>query len=585
MAFNNSSNAQQQGVQYLSSSGVWTGEDGGTAGHILTSNGTGVAPTFQAPASGSVTIAGDSGSISGSSLKIYADQVGNNAGASVSFSNSGTTSTLNLSDGNGNVFLGNGAGISGLAGAINIGIGSSALGSLTSGTYNVGIGNSSLALETSGGDNIAIGKGCLSSSDGGNYNTALGVQAATNMTAGQNNIILGYLSGNGYTSTEHDNICISASGAPGDANTLRLGTQGTGTAQQDKCFIAGITGATPTSANTPQVVLCDNAGNLAPISSSTSGFVLTSNGSSTPSFQANPASSAVTTIDGDSGSCTPSSGVVTISGGTTGLTTTASSHTMDLTGTLALANGGTNASLTASNGGIFYSTASAGAILSGTSTAKQMLQSGASTTPAWSTATWPATTTANDLLYSSSNNVVGQITASANGVLISSNSDVPSWLANSSTAGYVLTANSGAPPSWQSISSSSTSWTPGVAFGGGTTGITYSLQSGSYIQLGNLVVAGFVITVSNKGSSSGAATITGLPVSMGSNAHNYTCVCGGGGFTLGGTYSVLLARGTTSASTLDLTTVSPTGGTYNTVPDTSFSTSFTVTGTIIYTTN
>lgn len=114
---------------------------------------------------------------------------------------------------------------------------------------------------------------------------------------------------------------------------------------------------------------------------------------------------------------------------------------------LSLANGGTGASLAASNGGIFYSNASTGAILSGTATARQMLQSGSSTTPAWSTATYPATTTANQILYSSAANTVSEITTSANGVLITNNSSVPSLLANG-TAGYVLTAQSGAPPAW-----------------------------------------------------------------------------------------------------------------------------------------
>ena len=128
------------------------------------------------------------------------------------------------------------------------------------------------------------------------------------------------------------------------------------------------------------------------------------------------------------------------------------SVTVALTTPLALTYGGTNASLTASDGGIFYSTASAGAILAGTVTAKQMLQSGASIAPAWSTATWPSTTTANDILYSSAANTVGQITTADNGVLISGTTGIPSWLANSSTAGYVLTANSGAPPSWQNNS-------------------------------------------------------------------------------------------------------------------------------------
>lgn len=50
MVFNNSVNASQQGTQYVSSLGAWSGIDGGLATHVLTSNGTGVAPSFQANA-------------------------------------------------------------------------------------------------------------------------------------------------------------------------------------------------------------------------------------------------------------------------------------------------------------------------------------------------------------------------------------------------------------------------------------------------------------------------------------------------------------------------------------------------------
>lgn len=52
---------------------------------------------------------------------------------------------------------------------------------------------------------------------------------------------------------------------------------------------------------------------------------------------------------------------------------------------LTLAQGGTGAALTASNGGIFYSNASTAAILAGTATAGLALLSGANTTPSWST--------------------------------------------------------------------------------------------------------------------------------------------------------------------------------------------------------
>lgn len=88
--------------------------------------------------------------------------------------------------------------------------------------------------------------------------------------------------------------------------------------------------------------------------------------------------------------------------------------------------GGTNAALTASNGGIFYSTGSAGAILSGTATANQIVMSGSSSAPSWSTATYPATTTINQILYSSSANVITGLATANNGVLLTNGSGVPS---------------------------------------------------------------------------------------------------------------------------------------------------------------
>lgn len=84
------------------------------------------------------------------------------------------------------------------------------------------------------------------------------------------------------------------------------------------------------------------------------------------------------------------------------------------------------ASLTASNGGIVYSGATNLAILNGTATARQMLQSGASTTPAWSTTTWPATSTVNRILYSSSANVIGEITTANSSILVTDSGGIPS---------------------------------------------------------------------------------------------------------------------------------------------------------------
>jgi hypothetical protein len=102
-----------------------------------------------------------------------------------------------------------------------------------------------------------------------------------------------------------------------------------------------------------------------------------------------------------------------------------------------LSAGGTQASLTANNGGIFYSNATTGAILSGTPVAGRILQSGASSAPAWSSATYPAITNINRILYSSAANTVGQITTALNGILVTDGSGVPS-IGNTVGAGLTM---------------------------------------------------------------------------------------------------------------------------------------------------
>ncbi len=57
------------------------------------------------------------------------------------------------------------------------------------------------------------------------------------------------------------------------------------------------------------------------------------------------------------------------------------------------------------------------------------------------------------------------------------------------------------------------SWTPGVSFGNGTTGLTYTLQSGSYTKIGRAVFLQGHMNLSAKGSSTGQARLTGLPFS------------------------------------------------------------------------
>lgn len=123
---------------------------------------------------------------------------------------------------------------------------------------------------------------------------------------------------------------------------------------------------------------------------------------------------------------------------------------------VSLADGGTSASLIASNGGIFYSTSTAGAILSGTATASQVLLSGSSSAPSWSTATYPGTTTASQLLYSSSNNVISGLSTANNGTLVTSSAGVPSILVGPGTSGNVFSSNASAAPSWSTATYANT---------------------------------------------------------------------------------------------------------------------------------
>ena len=67
-------------------------------------------------------------------------------------------------------------------------------------------------------------------------------------------------------------------------------------------------------------------------------------------------------------------------------------------------------------------------------------------------------------------------------------------------------------------------WTPGISFGAGTTGIAYSVQVGKYTKVGDMVTASCSVTLSAKGSSTGVVKLTGLPFTASSDANSWTPV-------------------------------------------------------------
>ncbi len=166
-----------------------------------------------------------------------------------------------------NIFLGELSGNLTVSGIANTGIGEISLGSLTTGVQNTALGSGSGYKVTTGSQNVIIGR-----------NSAYDTVANTGLVTGSYNIIIGgYEAAYNYTSSESDNIIIGNRGVLGESNVMRLGTTGSGSEEVNKTFVAGIRGATSSTAD--QVMIIDSTDNVVPIAAGTSGYVLTSAGS------------------------------------------------------------------------------------------------------------------------------------------------------------------------------------------------------------------------------------------------------------------------------------------------------------------
>lgn len=113
---------------------------------------------------------------------------------------------------------------------------------------NTGVGNLVLEGLTTGAQNTCVGYVSGSDITSGSSNQCFGYGSGFNLTTGSNNVLVGTSAGNSYT-TEGSNICLGNLGTVADANTIRVGTQGSGAGQQNKCFVAGITGVTTANSN------------------------------------------------------------------------------------------------------------------------------------------------------------------------------------------------------------------------------------------------------------------------------------------------------------------------------------------------
>lgn len=176
---------------------------------------------------------------------------------------------------------------------------------------------------------------------------------------------------------------ISAGIVQCDGTTITCGANGLITAVGAAATSIAV-GVTTISSGTTKGLFYDNGGVLGNLATGNNGVLITS-GSGVPSISTTlPSGIAATNMS----LSTPTLGVASgtslaLGGATIGGNALAVTGTVLLNTPLSLASGGTAADLTASNGGIVYSTASALAILAGTSTAGECLLSGSNTTPSW----------------------------------------------------------------------------------------------------------------------------------------------------------------------------------------------------------
>lgn len=230
------------------------------------------------------------------------------------------------------------------------------------------------------------------------------------------------------TKTDDTNITLTLGGSPTTAllaaTSLTLGWTGT------LAVSRGGTGLS-TFGGTNTILYTTTANNLSSIATANSGVLVTS-GAGVPSI-ATDIPTAVT-IGG---------AYIYRAGGTD----------------IALADGGTNASLVASNGGIVYSTGTAMDILAGTATAGLALVSGASTTPSWFTPTAGSVLFAGvggilqqdnaNLFYDDTNNFLGLGIAVPTARLhLAGNQSASAWTTNgiafrSAAATYTDTSTAG----------------------------------------------------------------------------------------------------------------------------------------------
>lgn len=215
------------------------------------------------------------------------------------------------------------------------------------------------------------------------------------------------------------------------------------------------------------VLVGSTSNGITSLSLGTTNTVLVGNTGSDPSFGTVPAGAL------------PGSGQITLSNGTN-ITVTGSPVALGGTATINVA--GPPSATTLTNHGVVLGQGTSAVVATAAGSAGQVLQSGGASADAayststypstatgtgtilradgtnWvaTTATYPTTTTANQILYSSATSVISGLATGNNGLLVTSNTGVPSILAGPGTTGNILQSNAAAAPSFSTATYPST---------------------------------------------------------------------------------------------------------------------------------
>ncbi len=224
----------------------------GTTGNVLTSNGT--TWTSTAPAASGVPYTGATGAVNLGAYDLYVHGIRIGRGNSgVSYNTVVGLAALNANTtGNYNNAFGSQALAANVDGFFNSAFGQTALFKNTSGYDNSAYGFNALNGNTTGSNNSAIGSNSLVNSTTGSGNSALGMSALAANTTGSNNTGVGYqanVAANNLTNA----TAIGYGAIVSASNTIQLGNANVTTVNTNGALTAASVTA-PIYASTPQVL-------------------------------------------------------------------------------------------------------------------------------------------------------------------------------------------------------------------------------------------------------------------------------------------------------------------------------------------